>query len=191
MDLDSLTKLSGVVTQGRGGSRCHSQWVTSYKVRVSDDGMSWSDVDGGNVFSGNTGCHGNVENKFASLVETRFVRIVVQTWNRHISMRSGVILCQDAATMTSTTEGGAGHVGFVAAAAVQEADGHHDYRYAGVVAAAVGVIALGSAAAALARRLHMAHGRVEAGDVEYMDVNIDTATLIDAAEASKEKSVDV
>ena len=74
------------------------QYVKSYKVQVSGDGSSWSDVDGGQVFTANSAANNDkVENLFASPVSARFVRIVVQTWNRHISMRSGVLVCAAAA----------------------------------------------------------------------------------------------
>ena len=43
--------VDGVVTQGRASM---SQWVTGYKVRVSTDGASFTDVDGGGRMPMNT-----------------------------------------------------------------------------------------------------------------------------------------
>ena len=73
------------------------QYVKSYKVQVSLDGSSWSDVNGGQIFTANSASNNiKVANQFTS-VSARFVRIVVQTWNHHISMRSGVLVCAAAA----------------------------------------------------------------------------------------------
>jgi len=67
--------------------------VKSYKVQLSLDGSNWIYVDGGHIFTANSASNNvKVENLFASPVSTRFVRIVVQTWSSHISMRSGVLV---------------------------------------------------------------------------------------------------
>ena len=97
MDLGAVQEVGGVVTQGRV-----DRWqnVKSYKVQTSQDGSSWNYVDGGKVFIGNTAPNdGKVENVFTSPVKARFVRIVVQTWNGHISMRSAVLLCGQGGTV--------------------------------------------------------------------------------------------
>jgi hypothetical protein len=84
--------VSGVVTQGR---TAYTQYVKSYKVQTSKDGTTFEDVDGAAVFTANTAADNTqVENKFPALVEARYVRVVVQTWNRHISMRAAVLVCQ-------------------------------------------------------------------------------------------------
>ena len=70
------------------------------KVRLSYDGSSWSDVDGGATFTANSaGNNDKKENRFTSPTCGRYVRIVVQTWNtasNYISMRAGVLVCQGA-----------------------------------------------------------------------------------------------
>ena len=79
------------------------QYVKSYKVQVSLDGSSWSDVNGGQIFTANSASNNiKVENQFTS-VSARFVRIVVQTWNHHISMRSGVLVCDAGACINITS----------------------------------------------------------------------------------------
>merc|ERR1712072_1640999 len=100
MDLGNAQQVEGVVTQGRTQ---HNQYVKSYKVQTSQDGSSWSYVDGGKTFTANTLPPGHtwkhtaannvkVENRFASPVSARFVRIVVQTWHGKITMRSAVLV---------------------------------------------------------------------------------------------------
>jgi len=88
-DLSTQRMVTGVVTQGRAG---YSQWVTQYKVSHSSDGTTWSDVDGGNLFSGNSDRGTKVQNNFATPVNTRYIRIEPTLWHGHISMRSGVFV---------------------------------------------------------------------------------------------------
>ena len=97
MDIGEVNMVAGVVTQGRNG---HDQYVTSYKVQVSQDDVindesEWEDVDNGKVFTANTASNSDkVQNLFLSPVNARYVRIVVQTWNVHVSMRAAVLLCK-------------------------------------------------------------------------------------------------
>ena len=91
IDTGSVQKIEGVVTQGRGD---YGQWVTSFKVMVSDDGSSWTDVQCGFTFTGNTNQHTKVKTLFDGVVKARFVRIFPQTWYGWMSMRAGVIICE-------------------------------------------------------------------------------------------------
>merc|ERR1712086_1246706 len=92
MDLGSTIWVAGVVTQGRKSPH-DGQAVTSYKVKVSTDGGTFTDVDGGATFTGNSANTGDakVEKLFASPVQGRYVRILPQTWASHITMRSAVL----------------------------------------------------------------------------------------------------
>jgi hypothetical protein len=97
MDLGKVQEVIGVVTQGRShscsGCAAKNDYVESYKVKVSDDGSSWTDVDDGNVFTGNVASGGDkVRNDFSKPLHARYVRIVVQSWNGWIVMRSGVVV---------------------------------------------------------------------------------------------------
>jgi len=94
MDLGSPKQVIGVVTQGR---HIHSsQYVSSYTVNVSSNGSGWSQVDGGHVFTGNDATNdAKVWSRFATQVQARYVRIVVQTWNSHIALRAGLWLQND------------------------------------------------------------------------------------------------
>ena len=97
MDLGTTKEVGGVVTQGR---TTHDQYVTKYKVQTSTDGNSWTWANAGEVFTANTAANNvKVENRFAWRVSARYVRIVVEDWNGHISMRAGVLVCKgDVAT---------------------------------------------------------------------------------------------
>ena len=93
MDLGAVLSVAGVVTQGR---KDECQYVKSYQVKTSLDGITWSDVDGGKVFNGNTGCgDAKVSNRFSQIVQRRYVRIVAKTWHEYVMMRSAVLLCED------------------------------------------------------------------------------------------------
>jgi len=93
MDVGYVANIAGVVTQGRKEA---NQRVTSYTVQVSSNGNDFEDVDGGRVFIANmkdvSDKDHKIENRFASLVQARYVKIVVKTWKHHISMRSAVLV---------------------------------------------------------------------------------------------------
>jgi len=116
MDLGHPKLIIGVVTQARScrhytyhrfsiiglvrtGSTCCNEFVKSYKVSTYG-GSGWTDVDGGHVFTANTANDANhistvnnkVENKFASVVYSQYVRVVVQAWQNHIAMRAAVLV---------------------------------------------------------------------------------------------------
>ena len=91
MDVGSEQRIGGVVTQGRTSN---DEYVTSYKVEVSRDASSWTFADGGNIFTANAAASDDMSrNTFAAAVIARYVRIVVQSWNKRISMRAAVLLC--------------------------------------------------------------------------------------------------
>jgi len=103
MDVGSVQKVAGVVTQARSGS---TQRVTSYMVQVSSNGNYFEDVDGGKVFTANKPGDkddAKVKNFFANLVQARFVKIVVKTWVSHISMRAAVLLPEAPSCSTPNT----------------------------------------------------------------------------------------
>jgi len=95
MDTGSVRSIVGVATQGRGDHWAidnGGQWVTSYKVSVSNDASSWTPVDAGITFPGNVGIGDPVvRNDFAAVVSARYVRIEPVTWfSPYIVMRAGV-----------------------------------------------------------------------------------------------------
>jgi hypothetical protein len=88
MDNGKIAKIVGVAIKGR--KDCCDQWVKTFKVKYYDAG-TWKDVDGGATFTGNTDRDTQVEVKFATPVTTRYIRIYPQTWNKHMSLRAGLI----------------------------------------------------------------------------------------------------
>lgn len=74
----------GVVTQGRGA---WSQWIKSYKVLISNDGVYWDEVDDGRIFKGNEDENTHVKHWFRAPVSARSIRIVPKSWSYHISAR--------------------------------------------------------------------------------------------------------
>mmetsp|Transcript_4955 Transcript_4955/g.9855 ORF Transcript_4955/g.9855 Transcript_4955/m.9855 type:complete len:635 (-) Transcript_4955:450-2354(-) len=92
LDLGSVQQVAGIITLPRARS---SQRVTGYRVEVSTDGKAWDSVDDRCVFDGNApqaspDCREVV--RFSHLYTARFVKIVVQSWHEHISMRAGVLI---------------------------------------------------------------------------------------------------
>jgi hypothetical protein len=93
MDLGSVKGVAGIVTQKRGDGG--TQYVTSVKVKVSENGSTWSDIDGGKSFSTNISSddvHYERHTEFAAAAQARYVRIYPQSWSSHMSMRAGVII---------------------------------------------------------------------------------------------------
>jgi hypothetical protein len=87
MDNGKIAEIVGLAIKGRKNS---DQWVKTFKVQYHDNG-EWKDVDGGATFDGNADKDTLVEAKFATPVPTRYIRIYPQTWNKHMSLRSGLI----------------------------------------------------------------------------------------------------
>lgn len=88
IDLGSTIDVQGVVTQGRVAPH-DAQRVTTFTVQYSSDGSNWTDIAG--TFTGGAK-NAKVEAVFPTPVKARYVKIVVQTWEKHISMRAGVLL---------------------------------------------------------------------------------------------------
>ncbi|XP_035673306.1 lactadherin-like [Branchiostoma floridae] len=93
VDMGAETTVAGVITQGRPGAS--NQWVTSYKLRFSRHGTTWSTYQDKlgreKVFSGNSDRHTEVRHLLEPPVTARYVRFWPQTWNWHISMRVEVL----------------------------------------------------------------------------------------------------
>jgi hypothetical protein len=93
MDNGKIADIVGVAIKGRKDGADKSwgpQFVKTFKVKYYDAG-TWKDVDGGATFTGNTDHDTLVEVKFATPVKTRYIRIYPQTWNKHMSLRAGLI----------------------------------------------------------------------------------------------------
>ncbi|XP_078684919.1 lactadherin-like [Branchiostoma floridae x Branchiostoma belcheri] len=98
VDLGEMKTVTGTIIQGRYGV-LHNvyQWVTSYKLQYSVDGLSWityASSDGSEeVFPGNTDRNTPVTNLLDSPTDARYVRFLPQSWHGWMSMRVEVLGC--------------------------------------------------------------------------------------------------
>lgn len=97
VDARRLYKFTGVITQGRS-SLWSSDWVTSYKVMVSNDSHSWITLKNGSkdlIFIGNTEKEIPVRNLFPTPVVARYIRVNPRSWfsSGGICMRVEILGC--------------------------------------------------------------------------------------------------
>ncbi|CAL8304319.1 unnamed protein product [Lota lota] len=97
VDARRLTKFTGVVTQGRS-SLWSSDWVTSYKVMVSNDSHTWVTLRNGSqdlTFTGNREKEIPVRNIFPAPMVGRYIRINPRSWygGGSICMRAEILGC--------------------------------------------------------------------------------------------------
>ncbi|XP_078697599.1 lactadherin-like [Branchiostoma floridae x Branchiostoma belcheri] len=94
VDLGEMKTVTGTIIQGRYD---YDQWVTSYKLQHSVDGLRWityASSDGSEeVFQGNTDRNTPVTNLLDSPTDARYVRFLPQSWHGHMSMRVEVLGC--------------------------------------------------------------------------------------------------
>ncbi|KAM6345502.1 putative carboxypeptidase X1 [Podargus strigoides] len=97
VDARGLTNFTGVITQGLNSIWTYD-WVTSYKVQVSNDTHTWQPCRNGTeeaIFPGNKDPETPVLNLLPSPVVARYLRINPQTWfqNGTICLRAEVLGC--------------------------------------------------------------------------------------------------
>ncbi|XP_075004397.1 putative carboxypeptidase X1 [Calonectris borealis] len=97
VDARGLTNFTGVITQGLNSIWTYD-WVTSYKVQVSNDTHTWQPCRNGTeeaVFPGNKDPETPVLNLLPSPVVARYLRINPQSWfqNGTICLRAEVLGC--------------------------------------------------------------------------------------------------
>ncbi|XP_035673281.1 uncharacterized protein LOC118413827 isoform X5 [Branchiostoma floridae] len=94
VDVGAETTVAGVITQGRS-SNTYPQRVTSYKLRFSRDGITWSTyldkLGREKIFAGNSDQDTEVRHLLDPPVTARYVRFWPQTWVHHVSMRVEVL----------------------------------------------------------------------------------------------------
>jgi hypothetical protein len=88
MDNGVVGKITGVAIKGR---KDHPQWVKTFKVQSKGATGTWTDVDSGKVYTGNTDQETQVDVTFDAPVDARYIRIYPQDWNGHISMRTDIV----------------------------------------------------------------------------------------------------
>ena len=101
IDLSSIKYVKGTVTQGSG--KAHYEWVETYKVSVSTDGVNYNfitetgttpNIGSAQEFTGNTDRNTRVTAIFNSPIRARYVRFHPVTFNSYMSMRAGVIVLE-------------------------------------------------------------------------------------------------
>ncbi|XP_029450798.1 probable carboxypeptidase X1 [Rhinatrema bivittatum] len=97
IDARRLTKFTGVIIQGKN-SIWTDDWVTSYKIQVSNDTHSWRTSMNGTeqaIFTGNTDTETPVFNALPTPMIARYIRINPQTWfeNGTICLRAEILGC--------------------------------------------------------------------------------------------------
>ena len=93
-DFGALRRIERIGTKGRGN---YPQWVTSYTFAYSVDGSTYeyilNDDNSHRVFQANANQNTEVVNDLDDVYVARYVRLVVQTWYSHISLRWEVYGC--------------------------------------------------------------------------------------------------
>ena len=89
LDNGVVGKIAGVAIKGRAAA--FDQWVETFKVQSKGATGTWSDVDSGKVYTGNTDMETQVDVTFDAPVDARYIRIYPQTWNNHMSMRADIV----------------------------------------------------------------------------------------------------
>lgn len=101
LDLGAATWVSGLVVQGSGSA---DEAVLKFTVKFSPDGLQWKDVDFQRdleaprtfeVFTEQYNRTDKAAVQFNKPVKAKLLRIVVKKWLSHISMRAGVLACED------------------------------------------------------------------------------------------------
>ncbi|MFT7807315.1 inactive carboxypeptidase-like protein X2 [Arapaima gigas] len=97
VDARRLTKFTGVITQGRS-SLWSSDWVTSYRVLVSNDSHTWVTIKNGTndmIFKGNVEKEVPVLNEFPAPVVARYIRVNPRSWfsGGSVCMRVEILGC--------------------------------------------------------------------------------------------------
>jgi len=88
IDLGTSVRVVGLVSQGRGGQR-----VTEYKIAYSETGQDQDFTEMPEAFPANMdSSNAKVKNLFRKSVFARYIRVIVQKWSSHASMRAGALV---------------------------------------------------------------------------------------------------
>lgn len=96
VDARKEVEFTGVITQGRN-SELHEDFVSSYFVAFSNDSRDWTVLHDGYaewLFYGNVDKNTPVMSQFAAPVVARYIRILPQSWNGSLCLRSEILACQ-------------------------------------------------------------------------------------------------
>ena len=76
-----------IQTQGRAD---YDRWTKSFKLQITLNGSTWTDVEGGKEFPANSVRNTVVSNKLSPPLRCRGLRILPWTWSGWICLRSEV-----------------------------------------------------------------------------------------------------
>jgi len=97
IDAGAVRPIAGVATQGRSDA---DQWVTQFGIATSTDGNTWAEAGS---YPGNSDRNTVVQTLIFPTVSARYVRISIQKWNSHSSMRAGLLIQTAAARRNPST----------------------------------------------------------------------------------------
>ncbi|XP_055479565.1 lactadherin isoform X1 [Psammomys obesus] len=95
VDLGTQKQVTGIITQGARDFG-HIQYVASYKVAHSNDGMKWTmyeEQGTSKVFRGNSDNNSHKKNIFETPFMARYVRILPVSWHNRITLRLELLGC--------------------------------------------------------------------------------------------------
>ena len=81
-------EILGILTKGREDS---NQWVKTFSLEASTDGTTYTPVDDGNIFTGNTDRSTVVTNHFENPIVARYVRITTLTCHSYGALRAALL----------------------------------------------------------------------------------------------------
>lgn len=95
VDLGTQKQVTGIITQGARDFG-HIQYVASYKVAYSDDGVQWTvyeEQGTSKVFQGNLDNNSHKKNIFEKPFMARYVRVLPVSWHKRITLRLELLGC--------------------------------------------------------------------------------------------------
>ncbi len=100
IDNGKVGKITGVAIKGRVGS----QYVKTFKVQSKGATGTWTDVESGKIYTGNTDNTTQVDVTFTTPIDARYIRIYPQTWDGHMSLRVDIVAGDTNTDKTATIE---------------------------------------------------------------------------------------
>ncbi|KAJ3604939.1 hypothetical protein NHX12_026990 [Muraenolepis orangiensis] len=97
LDARREVEFTGVITQGRNSDSSSEDFVSSFYVAFSNDSSDWTTLHDGYaewLFYGNVDKDTPVMSQFDVPVVSRYVRILPQSWNGSLCLRSEVLACR-------------------------------------------------------------------------------------------------
>ncbi|KAL1774430.1 lactadherin isoform X2 [Sigmodon hispidus] len=95
VDLGTQKQVTGIITQGARDFG-HIQYVASYKVAHSNDGVQWTEYEEhgtSKVFRGNLDNNSHKKNIFETPFMARYVRVLPVSWHNRITLRLELLGC--------------------------------------------------------------------------------------------------